>query len=272
MAGREADKDPELKVLGVWSSPFVIRARVALNLKGLAYRYVEDNLDSKSELLLASNHVHGKVPVLLHDGRPVCESRVIVEYIDEAFPASGPCLLPADPYRRAVDRFWASYVDDKVLITVPPLPCTARLQINFRFRTGRLTPVVVRGLDNGLQLFPTWIPVYNGRTSEDRVAAARQVVAVLEKFERAFDECSGGKAFFGGDAAGLVDVVLGGFLGWLRASEVMCGVRVIDPAKTPLLAAWADRFAALDGVREVIPDVQRLLEYNKIRRARRGLP
>lgn len=234
MAGREADKDPELKVLGVWSSPFVIRARVALNLKGLAYRYVEDNLDSKSELLLASNHVHGKVPVLLHDGRPVCESWVIVEYIDEAFPASGPCLLPADPYRRAVDRFWASYADDK--------------------------------------LFPTWIPVYNGRTSEDRVAAARQVVAVLEKFERAFDECSGGKAFFGGDAAGLVDVVLGGFLGWLRASEAMCGVRVIDPAKTPLLAAWADRFAALDGVREVIPDVQRLLEYNKIRRARRGLP
>lgn len=234
MAGRVADKDPELKVLGVWSSPFVIRARVALNLKGLAYRYVEDNLDSKSELLLASNPVHGKVPVLLHDGRPVCESWVIVEYIDEAFPASGPCLLPADPYRRAVDRFWASYVDDK--------------------------------------LFPTWIPVYNGRTSEDRVAAARQVVAVLEKFERAFDECSGGKAFFGGDAAGLVDVVLGGFLGWLRASEVMCGVRVIDPAKTPLLAAWADRFAALDGVREVIPDVQRLLEYNKIRRARRGLP
>ena len=123
-----------------------------------------------------------------------------------------------------------------------------------------------------LQLFTTWIPVYIGRTSEDRVEAARQVVAVLEKFEQAFEECSGGKAFFGGDAAGLVDVVLGGFLGWLRASEVMCGVAVIDPAKTPLLAAWADRFAALDGVREVIPDVQRLLEYNKMRRARHGLP
>ncbi|CAD6204265.1 unnamed protein product [Miscanthus lutarioriparius] len=209
MAGREADKDQELKLLGVWSSPFVIRARVALNLKGLAYRYVEDDLDNKSELLLASNPVHRKVPVLLHDGRPVCESRIIAEYVDEAFPASGPRLLPADPYRRAVARFWASNVNDK--------------------------------------LFTTWIHVYIGRTSEeDRVEAARQVVAVLEKFEQAFEECSGGKAFFGGDAAGLVDVVLGGFLGWLRASEVMCGVAVIDPAKTPLLAAWADRFAALD--------------------------
>jgi len=76
----------------------------------------------------------------------------------------------------------------------------------------------------------------------------------------------------GGRAVGLVDVVLGGFLGWLRASEAMCGVRVVDPAATPLLAAWADRFGALDGVREVIPDVQRLLEYNRMRRALLGLP
>ncbi|KAG2550935.1 hypothetical protein PVAP13_9KG309757 [Panicum virgatum] len=54
----------------------------------------------------------------------------------------------------------------------------------------------------------------------------------------------------------------------------MCGVRVVDPAATPLLAVWADRFGALDGVREVIPDVQRLLllEYNRMRRALLGLP
>ncbi|CAD6211734.1 unnamed protein product [Miscanthus lutarioriparius] len=224
----------ELKLLGMWASPFVARAKLALQIKGLSYEYVEEDLGNKSELLLSSNPVHKLVPVLIHNGKPVCESSVIVQYIDDAFAGTGPSLLPADPYQRAVARFWAAYLEDK--------------------------------------LFTTWIPVYIGRTSEDRLEAARQVVAVLEKFEQAFEECSGGKAFFGGDAAGLVDVVLGGFLGWLRASQMMCGVRVIDPAKTPLLAAWADRFAALDGVREVIPDVQRLLEYNKMRRARHGLP
>ena len=115
-----------------------------------------------------------------------------------------------------------------------------------------------------LQLFTTWIPVYIGRTSEDRLEAARQVVAVLEKFEQAFEECSGGKAFFGGDAAGLVDVVLGGFLGWLRASQMMCGVRVIDPAKTPLLAAWMELFCELDAAKAVLQDVDRVVEYAKM--------
>jgi glutathione S-transferase len=62
------------------------------------------------------------------------------------------------------------------------------------------------------------------------VEAARQVFAVLETLEQAFQECSKGKAFFGGDSAGLVDVMLGGHLGWLYATEAICGVKVVDAA------------------------------------------
>ncbi|XP_066336166.1 glutathione S-transferase U18-like isoform X2 [Miscanthus floridulus] len=104
----------ELTLLGLWASPFVIRARIALNLKGLTYVYAEDSIYNKSELLLKSNPVLKKVPVLIHDGKPVCESQVIVQYIDEAFPAAaGAPILPSAPYDRAVARFWASYVEDK---------------------------------------------------------------------------------------------------------------------------------------------------------------
>ena len=111
MAGKKG-----LVLLDFWVSPFGQRCRIALAEKSLPYEYVEEDLlAGKSDLLLRSNPVHKKIPVLLHDGRPVSESLIILEYLDEAFPDTKP-LLPAagDPYARARARFWADYVDKKV--------------------------------------------------------------------------------------------------------------------------------------------------------------
>jgi len=99
-----------VKLHGFWYSPFTLRVVWTLNLKGIPYENIEEDRFNKSPLLLQYNPIHKKTPVLVHDGKPICESMIIVEYIDEIWPQNS--LLPADPYDRAQARFWVKYVDE----------------------------------------------------------------------------------------------------------------------------------------------------------------
>ncbi|PSS16044.1 Glutathione S-transferase [Actinidia chinensis var. chinensis] len=59
------------------------------------------------------NPVKQQIPVLIHNGKPVCESLIIVHYIDEIWKHKSP-ILPRDSYQRAHAMFWADYVDKKI--------------------------------------------------------------------------------------------------------------------------------------------------------------
>ncbi|KAM7251595.1 hypothetical protein ACFE04_023478 [Oxalis oulophora] len=217
--------DKSVKLLGLWPSPFVMRPRIAFNLKSIDYEFIEENMQPKSELLLKSNPIHKKIPVVIHADKPVCESNIIVEYIDETWSSTYP-ILPSDPYARATARFWAAYIDDK--------------------------------------FFPTVRGIAAAQGEEAKKAAIETVFEGLALLEDAYVKSSNGKPFFGGDTIGFVDIALGSFLGWIRVSEKMNEITILDEAKTPGLTNWAETFAAHPAVKDVMPETDKLVEFAKI--------
>ncbi|XP_075649586.1 putative glutathione S-transferase [Castanea sativa] len=101
----------EVLLFSTWFSIYGRRVEMALKLKGIEYKFIEEDLTNKSPSLLKYNPVHKKVPVLVHNGKPVAESLVILEYIDETW--KNHPILPKHPYERANTRFWAKFIDEK---------------------------------------------------------------------------------------------------------------------------------------------------------------
>ena len=90
------------------------KVRLSLSEKGLEWesRIINPGLDTRDQHdpeYLRLNP-RGVVPTLIHDGKAIRESQVIVEYLDDAFPA--PSLRPADPYQRAQMRIWTKLIDE----------------------------------------------------------------------------------------------------------------------------------------------------------------
>ncbi|XP_022157981.1 probable glutathione S-transferase [Momordica charantia] len=96
----------EVKLHGSWSSPSTYGVIWALSLKGIPYEFVERDLTNKTPLLL-----HEKVPMLVHGGKPIFESDVILEYIDETWMQNP--LLPTHPLDRGAARSWIRFIQNK---------------------------------------------------------------------------------------------------------------------------------------------------------------
>jgi glutathione S-transferase len=81
--------------------PYAARVRITLAEKGVEVDVVEIDLEDRPDWFYEKNAT-GRVPVLEEDGRPLPESAVIMEFLEERYPE--PPLLPPDPADRAVAR------------------------------------------------------------------------------------------------------------------------------------------------------------------------
>ncbi|CAN8235863.1 unnamed protein product [Cochlearia groenlandica] len=215
-----------VKLLGTWGSPFALRAQVALHLKSVEYKYIEetDVLKSKSDLLLESNPIYKKVPVLIHGDVSICESLNIVEYVDESWP-SDISILPSDPKDRAFARFWAQFVDGKCFESIDA--------------------------------------VAGAKDDAARMVLAGNLMESLAALEEAFQKSSKGGDFFGGENIGYVDIACGAIAGPISVIEAFSGVKFLSEDTTPGLLKWAEKFRAHEAVKPYMPTVAEFIEFAK---------
>ena len=104
------------------------RVRFTLHEKGLAFSELKLDLFSGDQLRpeYLKINPNGVVPSLLHNGRVIIDSAVIIEYLSEVFPEPTP-LVPHDAVARAAMRSFIRYTDEV------PTPAVRVPSYNFAF-------------------------------------------------------------------------------------------------------------------------------------------
>lgn len=216
--------EEEVKLLSIRSSPFAMSCALALRLKGVKFEEAEENLGAKSDLLLQSNPVYKQVPVLIHNGKPVSQSPVILEYIEEAWPPSPttPSLLPGSAYDRSLARFWADFANKKFIET-------------------------------GLKLMK--------RFGEEHATARKEVVEQFITLEEGMRAIGSEGPFFLGEKMSLADVALAPLVPWLPSFETLGDLKFPGPEQCGRMHTWLNAMRHHPNVVASVPTVDWLLPY-----------
>jgi glutathione S-transferase len=102
-----------IKLHGFAVSNYYNKVKLALLEKGIAFEEVYNRARKDADTLALSPL--GKIPFVETEHGPLCESQVIVDYLEELQPE--PALLPADPWQRAKIREMVAFLETHVELT-----------------------------------------------------------------------------------------------------------------------------------------------------------
>lgn len=167
-----------MKLIGTATSPYTRKVRVVLAEKRMECEFVVDAPNTENSAVIQYNPL-GKIPVLvLDDESTLFDSRVIVEYLDNASP--GNRLIPEEKRPRIQVRRWEALADG----------CT-----------DAAVALVMEKRRLPEQQLPEWITRQQGK-----VDRALQMMA---------DDLAA-KTWCTGDFFTLADIAVGSCLGWME--------------------------------------------------------
>jgi glutathione S-transferase len=100
-----------IKIYGVHGSPFVRKVFVALDFKGVPYETVPQMPFSGDHEYLKINPL-GKIPTLVDGDFTLGDSKVICQYLEDAYP--DPALYPRDVADKAMARWYEDLCGGRV--------------------------------------------------------------------------------------------------------------------------------------------------------------
>jgi glutathione S-transferase len=106
-----------MKLINLAHSPYAARVRIQAYAKGIELEYVAPEGFTTPEF--KQFNILGKVPVLDTGERLIPESIVIMDYLEDIFPA--PALRPADAERRALMNIFYRFPDVYIQPVLLPL-------------------------------------------------------------------------------------------------------------------------------------------------------
>jgi glutathione S-transferase len=182
------------------------KVRLSLAEKGLAWesRYVDPSLGKRQQhdpAYLALNP-RGVVPTLIHDGKVIRESQLILEYLEDVFPT--PALRPADPFARAQMRLWTKLIDEFLHVDSRTIgQCVA-----MRFVTLTADAAVLK---LHYDTMPEETRRDNDRVNNEHGLASPLLPGALRRFKRVFHDIERTLAdapWLAGDSYSLADISL----------------------------------------------------------------
>ncbi|KAF0812669.1 Glutathione S-transferase [Andreprevotia sp. IGB-42] len=107
-------------------SSYCHKVLIALDVLGVdADRQLLNLGDASERAAFLALWPTGKMPLLVDQGRPVAETSIIIEYLQQRHARSGHALIPADPAQALDVRLWDRLCD--LYVMTPMQACTADL-------------------------------------------------------------------------------------------------------------------------------------------------
>jgi glutathione S-transferase len=107
-----------ITLCGSTASNYYNKVKLALLEKGVPFTEEKVGTGSSDEAVLSATPL-GKIPFIRTPQGSLCESQVILDYIEAAHPH--PALIPADPWQAAKVRELVAFIDDYLELTARQL-------------------------------------------------------------------------------------------------------------------------------------------------------